>query len=63
MFERHYLGNKKPTFIACNTEQFYAAILESSKTNDLFQNRQIYSRRIFEISRNFHDIVSVRVQM
>ena len=51
MFQQHYLGNKKPTFLACNTEQVYAAILESSKINDLFQNRQIYSRRIFEISK------------
>ena len=63
MFYHHYLGNKKPTFLACHTEQVYAAILESSKINDLFQNRQIYSRRIFETSRNFLDMVSVRLQM
>ena len=36
---QHYLGNKKPTFLACNTEQIQAAILESSKINDIFQNR------------------------
>ena len=41
-FKQHYLGNKKPIFLACNTEQVYAAILESSEINDLFQNRQIY---------------------
>ena len=62
-FKQHYLGNKKPIFLACNTEQVYAAILESSEINDLFQNRQIYSRRIFGISRNFLDMVSVRPQM
>ena len=39
-----------PTFPACNTEQVYTAILKSSKINDLFQNCQIYSRRIFETS-------------
>ena len=44
MFQQHYLGNKKPTFLACNTEQVHAAILESSKINDLLQNRQIYFR-------------------
>ena len=62
MFKQHYLGNNKPTFLACNTEQVHAAILESSKINDLLQNRQIYSRRIFETSRNFLDMVSVRLQ-
>ena len=36
MFWQHYLGNKKPTIPTCNTEQVYAAILESSKINDLF---------------------------
>ena len=60
MFYLHYLGNKKPTFLACNTEQAHAAILESSKINDLLLNRQIYSRRIFETSRNFLDMVSVK---
>ena len=63
MFQQHYLGNKKPTFLACNPEQVYATILEFSKNNDLFQNRQTYSRRILEISRNFLDMVSVRLQM
>ena len=63
MFQEHYLGNKKATFLACNTEQVYAAILELSKIDDLFQNRQIYSPRIFEISRNLLDMVSVRPQM
>ena len=52
----------KPTFLACNLEQVYATILEFSKNNDLFQNRQTYSRRIREISRNFYDTVSVRLQ-
>ena len=52
MFQKHYLGNKKPTFLASNTEQNHAAILESSKINDLFQNQQIYSRRFFKTSRN-----------
>ena len=63
MFYYHYLGNKKPTFLACNSEQVYAAVLESSKNNDHFQNRQIYSQPILEISRNFLDMVSVRLQM
>ena len=62
MFQQHYLGNKKLTFLACNTQQVYAAILKSSKINDLFRNRQIYCRRIFEISRNFLDMVSIRLQ-
>ena len=62
MFQQHYLGSKKPTFLTCNTEQIHAAILESSKINDLLQNHQIYSRRIFETSRNFLDVVSVRLQ-
>ena len=43
MFQQHYLGNKKPTFLACHPEQFYATILEFSKNNDHFQNRQTYS--------------------
>ena len=38
MFYQHYLGNNKPTFLACNPEQVYAAILEFSKNNDLFSN-------------------------
>ena len=59
MFWQHYLRNKKPTFLACNPEQGYAAILGFSKNNDLFQNRQIYSRQILDISRNFLDMVSV----
>ena len=63
MFWQHYLGNKKPSFLACNTEHVHAAILESSKINDLLQNRQIYSRRIFETSRNFLDMVSVRAHL
>ena len=50
MFKQRYLGNKKPAFLAGNTEQVHAAILESSKINDLFQNR---SRQIFETSRIF----------
>ena len=63
MFYQHYLGNKKPTFLTSNTKQVYAAILKSSKVNDLFQNSEIYSRRIFEISLNFLDMVSVKLQM
>ena len=63
MFWQHYLENKKPTFLACNPEQVYAVILESSKNNDLFQDRQTYSRWILEMSRNFFDMVSVRLQM
>ena len=63
MFYQYYLGNKKSTFLTFNTEQVYAAILESSKINDLFQNHQIYSRLIFKISRNFLGMVSVRLQM
>ena len=34
---QHYLENKKPTFLACTSEQVYAAILESSKNKDLFR--------------------------
>ena len=63
MFWQYHLGNKKPTFVACNPEKVYATILEYSKNNDLFQNRQTYSRRILEIFRNFFDTVSVRLQM
>ena len=60
MSYQHYLGNIKPTFVACNSEQGYAAILESLKNNDLFQNRQTYSCQILEISRSFLNMVSVR---
>ena len=63
MFQQHYLGHKGPTFLACITEQVYAAMLEFSKNEDLFQNRQTYSHRILEISRNFLGMVSVRLQM
>ena len=38
MFYQHYLENNKPAFLACNPKQVYAAILEISKNNDLFQN-------------------------
>ena len=38
MFYQHYLGNNKPTFLAYKPKQVYAAILEFSKNNDLFQN-------------------------
>ena len=58
-----YLRNKNPTCLACNLKQVYAAILESLKNNDLLQKRQIYSHQILEISQNFFDIVSVRVEM
>ena len=63
MFWQHYLENNKLTSLACNLKQVYAAILESSKNNDLFQNRQICSRWILEISQNFLAMVSVRLQM
>ena len=46
MFYQHYLRNNKATFIACNPEQVYAAILEFSKNKD----HSTYSRRILEIS-------------
>ena len=52
----------KPTFLACKLEQVYATILGFSKNNDLFQNRETYTHRIREISRNFYDMVSVRLQ-
>ena len=58
MFLQHYLENKKSTFLACILKQVYAAILESWKNYDSFQNRQTYSRRILEI-----DMVSVRLQL
>ena len=60
MFQQHYLGNKKRTFLTCNPEHVYAAILESSKNKDLFQNRQTYFHRILEMPRNFLDMVSVK---
>ena len=63
MFQQHYLGNRKPTFLACDSKQVYASILESLKNNNLFQNRQIYSRLILEIPRNFLDMVSVKLQI
>ena len=63
MFQEHYLGNKKPAFLTCNPEQVYAAILWSSKNNDLFQNRQICYGRILENIRNFLDMVSVKLVM
>ena len=37
MFYQHYLGNKKPTFLACNPEQVYAAILEFQKITIFFR--------------------------
>ena len=62
MFQQYHLGNKKPTFLACNAEQVYAAILEFSN-NDIFQNRHTYSCQILEISQNVPDMVSVTLQM
>ena len=50
MFWHHYLGNKEPPFLTCNPEQIYAAMLESLKNNDIFKNRQSYSRGILEFS-------------
>ena len=61
MFYQHYLEYKKPTFLACNPEEVYATILEFSKNNSLFQNRQTYSHRILEIFQNFLNMVSVRL--
>ena len=63
IFWQHYLGDKKQTFLACNSKQVYATFLESSKINSLFQNRQIYSCRISEISQNFLNMASVSLQM
>ena len=37
MFYQHYLGNKKPSFLACYSEQVYTNIFESSKNNDFFR--------------------------
>ena len=37
LFWQHYLGNKKPTFLACIPEQVYATILESSKITIFFR--------------------------
>ena len=48
MFEQHYLENKKPTVLACNSEKVYEAILESSKNNDLFQNAKPTLTRFLE---------------
>ena len=41
----------------------YATILELSKNNDLFKNSQTLSSRTPEISRNFLDMASVRLQI
>ena len=57
------IGNKKATFLSCNPEQVYAAILELPKNNDLFQKHQNYSHRALKISRNFLEIFSVWLQM
>ena len=65
--DKHVLAalfrKKKSTFLACNSEQVYAAILELSKNNNLFQNHQIYSHWILEMYQNFLDMASVRLQM
>ena len=37
IFQQHYLGNKKSTFLACNTNQVYAAILEFPKIMIFFR--------------------------
>ena len=50
MFWQHYLDNKSPTLLVCILQQVYAAILQSSKINNLFQNGQTYIRRIVESS-------------
>ena len=60
---QHYLENKKTNFLTCLPEQVYAAILESSKNIDLFQNRQTYSFQVLENSRKFLGMVSVTVQL
>ena len=62
IFQQHFSGNKNPIFLACNLEQVYPAILEFLKNCDLFQNRQTYSSRIFEIPRKFLGMVSVWLQ-
>ena len=58
-----FMEDKFEVLVAAQTrlklKQIYAAILKTSKINDLFQNHQIYSRWIFEISWSFHDMVSV----
>ena len=51
MFWHHYLGNKEPPYLTCNPKQIYAAMLESLKNNDIFKNRQSYSRGILEFSK------------
>ena len=48
--------------LACNSEQFYATILEFYKNKDLSQNCQTYSRQILEISGKFLDMVSVNAK-
>ena len=63
MFWQYYLGSKKPTFLARNPEQVYATILQFSKSNDLLKNCQTYSHPILETSRNFLDMVFIRLQM
>ena len=50
-------------FPPCNTGHVYATILEFSKNNDLFKNSQTLSSRTPEISRNFLDMASVRLQI
>ena len=55
MFEQHHLGNKGPSFLTCNPEQVYVAILDSEPPNLLSPNH--------EISRNVLSMVSVRLQM
>ena len=37
IFQQHYLGNKKLTFLACNNNQVYAAILEFPKIMIFFR--------------------------
>ena len=51
---QHYLENKKSTFFAYITKQSYAAILESSKTSNPFQNRRNYFHCILGIIQ-WHD--------
>ena len=48
MFWHYYLEKKKPTFLTCIPKQVYAVILESSKNDDLFQNRRTYFCQILE---------------
>ena len=37
MSQQHYLGNKKPTFLACNPEQVYAVIWNFQKITIFFR--------------------------